>query len=280
MWTTEKKASNVHLVRIKYQTGTDWEQRVLLAADRHWDNPHSDLKMQKNHLDLAREFNAPVVDVGDLFCTMQGKYDRRHDKSNLRPEHQKDHYLDAVVDTAVEFFEPYADLFAVIGRGNHDEAIMRRHETDLIERLCKGLGRDVSGAWRGFVKFMFERESGGGRESKVLYYSHGSGGGGQVSRGVTKAPRRSVYLPDADIVTTGHIHESWLLEIPRFRITTGHQTKQDTQYHIQLPTYKQEYTDGKGWVDSVEMPPKPLGAWWLIFYRKDDQVRIKFERAE
>ena len=70
---------------------------------------------------------------------MQGKYDRRASKTDLRPIHQVDNYLDAVVNTAVDWFSPYADMFALVAEGNHESAIRRHHETDLIERFVTTL---------------------------------------------------------------------------------------------------------------------------------------------
>jgi hypothetical protein len=39
--------------------------------------------MEKRHLELARKRNAVIIDGGDLFCAMQGKYDPRSDKRDL-----------------------------------------------------------------------------------------------------------------------------------------------------------------------------------------------------
>ena len=123
----ERISPHVLDLTIEFKNRTDLDQWFLLSSDRHWDNPHSDRKLQKKHLEQAKERNAKILDFGDLFCVMQGKYDRRASKSNVRPEHQKDNYLDAVVNTAVDWFSPYADLFAMISEGNHESAIRRNH---------------------------------------------------------------------------------------------------------------------------------------------------------
>ena len=47
------------------------------------------------------------------------KYDPRSNKSDLKPEHKKGDYLDALVKTAADFYGPYADLFAVMVPENH-----------------------------------------------------------------------------------------------------------------------------------------------------------------
>ena len=63
---------NVHRVDIQSR-GKGWEQWFLLSSDRHHDNAHADQKLEKRHLDQARERAAGIIDVGDLFCGLQGK---------------------------------------------------------------------------------------------------------------------------------------------------------------------------------------------------------------
>ena len=39
---------------------------------------------------------------------------------------------------------------------------------------------------------------------------------------------------------------------------------QRTQYHVRLPTYKNEYKDGYGgWHIETGKPPKPIGGMWM-----------------
>lgn len=257
-----------------------WEQWLLLTADRHWDNPLSDWKMQKRHLDKAVARNALIVDAGDFFCLMQGKYDPRASKGQLRPEHQVEAYSDAVIDTAVEFFAPYARNFLVIGKGNHEVNFLKRHETDMTRRLVAGLNAAagseiVAGGVRGWVTMSFKTKGGKMSPGISLYWHHGYGGGGPVTKNVIQANRMSVYLPDADIVALGHVHEYWHLPIQRARLTRFGVEYQSSTDFIQLPTYKQEFfgTD-EGWHHDTGKPPKPIGAAWVrLFYEYDSVLR-------
>ena len=178
------KRINPQVLIIDHEYRSGFEQWYLLSSDRHWDNPHSDRKLQKTHLDLARKRNAKILDFGDLFCVMQGKYDRRASKTDLRAEHQVDNYLDAVVNTAVDWFSPYADMFALVAEGNHESAIRRHHETDLIERFVTTLnyknGTELTkGLYTGYVRFRFKKANGNSRLTPVtLNFTHGYGGGG------------------------------------------------------------------------------------------------------
>jgi len=112
---------------------------MLLLTDLHWDNPKCRLDLLKQDLEIAKANDYPVMVGGDFFCGMQGKYDPRSDKSSLRPEHQRMDYLDALVETAAEWFDPYKEQLTVLSLGNHETAIMKRHETCLIERLVERL---------------------------------------------------------------------------------------------------------------------------------------------
>ena len=81
----------------------------LLLSDVHWDNPHCDRALLKKHLDMAKVRGAGIMVFGDFFCAMQGKYDPRGAKGNIRPEHDVPNYLDALVDSAAEYLLPYRE---------------------------------------------------------------------------------------------------------------------------------------------------------------------------
>ncbi len=268
--TIEKTARTVLTVRLD-KIGKGWEQWFLLSSDRHWDNPKSDQAMQLRHLNQARERGAKILDFGDLFCAMQGKFDKRSCKSDLRPEHTRGDYLDSLVETAAKFFGPFAESFALIGRGNHETAILKNHETDLTERLVERLNATecsniAAGGFSGFVRFMFT-SNGTHQTSRVMAYHHGYGGDAPVTKGVIQTNRMAVYLPDADFVVTGHTHNEWQFPIPRLRISEAGVTFHDEQLHLKLPTYKEEFGDGfGGWHVERGAPPKPVGAVWLRFY--------------
>ena len=285
----ERNASNSITIHIPYKAKGGWEQWFLLSSDRHHDNPKTDQKLEKKHLDQALERNALIMDFGDLFCAMQGKYDPRGTKADIRPEHQCLNYFDALVDSSVEFYKPYAKNIVLLGKGNHETSILKRQEIDLNQRLIYGLNKEtgssiVSGGYSGWVQVRFRdsRKGGGtgGGETYNLWYHHGFGGGGPVTKGVIQANRRATFLPDAHIIVGGHIHEEWRVTYQRARLTVKGKPYQDEQMHVCLPTYKDEYQDGaNGWHIQQGRPPKPLGAAWLRFYYEytKGQKCIKYE---
>lgn len=277
-WAVEEISENVHVIRYKFRSG--FEEYVLLASDIHYDNPHCNRKLFKKHLDEARERNAPIIMPGDVLCLMQGKYDPRKTQSGLRKEHRVEDYLDAVIETTAKDFDPYKDLIALMGEGNHETSVRTRQGVDMIKRLARELGT-FKGGYRGWVRFIFEHEGGGHRQSKTMWYTHGSGGGGPVTKGVIKSNRAAAMVDGADIIVRGHIHEAWTLDAPKFALSSSHNPYHKSVLHIQCPTYKDEIESGaSGWANEKGFPPKPLGGWWLKFTSQSNIVRVTAERAD
>jgi UDP-2,3-diacylglucosamine pyrophosphatase LpxH len=265
-----------------------WEQWFLLISDVHWDNPHCIRRLLEKHLTQAQNRNAPVLSFGDFFCAMQGKFDKRASKDSIRPEHTGGNYLDLLVDTAADFWLRYlppakhADgtdaveteniPWLMLADGNHETSIRAKLETDLTQRLSKALGVHGMG-YSGFVMFVFK-----GRTTKTLFFHHGSGGGGPVTKGIIRSNRQAVFLPDADIVIGGHVHEQWLVTQPRVRVGLRGGWYLDSQYHLCSATYKQEFDLRGGFHVERGRPPKPLGGWWIrFFYDETQRNRIGVE---
>ncbi len=225
-WKAIKHNRNVFQIKVPLQEHqTAWEFWCLLTADRHWDSPDSDRTLQKFHLDQAKERGAAVLDLGDLYDAMAGRTDRRGSKGGLRAELKVDHYIDELGYRAADFFAPYAKNFVMIATGNHESAVNKFLEVNLIERLVTLLNAKTgstihNGGFSGFVVFSFEAHRNGRTRSTdvVLHYDHGYGGGGQVTRDMIQASRRAAYLPDPDIVCSGHVHESLTVPIARKRL--------------------------------------------------------------
>ena len=280
-----KISSKDNVLTVKFSgISSGWEQWFLLSADRHHDNIYCDRQLEKKHLDQAKERNAYILDFGDLFCAMQGKFDKRKSYDDIRPEDVGDDYFDRIVRHAAEFYAPYAKQFLLIGKGNHESKVLKHNSTclpsQLVDKLNYKYGGSVyNGGYGGWVEFKFVVNK-TKRKSLHLKYHHGAGGGGPVTKGVIQANRQGVYLPDADIVVNGHTHDSWVLPIARERLRAG-VIGRDLCWFVRTPGYKNEYNDGSGGF-AVEkwMPPKPLGATWLRFYyERNDLIRSECIQA-
>lgn len=258
-----RHTKNVHELKFDEQ-----EAEIAMLSDLHWDNPKCDRDQLKKHLDYCKKMNIPVVINGDFFCLMQGRGDNRRNKSDILPEHNNARYLDSIVDTAVEWFAPYADVIKVIGYGNHETGIIKYQETDILQRFVDLLNYKTGAS-------VYTSGYGGWIIAKLVHHKtttttvrikhfHGSGGGGVVTKGALNLTRALEMYENMDVFTMGHIHENSSRN--DVREVLSHNSKMGyyvDQRHIHLMltgTYKEEYGDGsKGWHVERGAPVKPTG---------------------
>jgi len=274
-WRISRTSESIITIDIDCERRKGWEQWVLLTSDRHIDSTKTDRKMQKEHLEQAKEKDAIVIDTGDLFDAMQGKHDKRGTKEDIKKEYVegKTSYFNQIIKDAHKFFKPYIKNLAILGTGNHETAITKHNETDLLDMLVSFLNESgskvIKGGYRQYIRFRFS-DSKRAVANVFMHYSHGSGKGAEVTKGIIKTNRRAVYLPDAHIVVGGHIHESWYLELVRSRIGRSKEYT-DEQIHVCIPTYKDEFTEqNSGFMHEKEQAPRPKGGWWIRFVFGDD----------
>ena len=262
--TIQQTSKGCYLVEMEADR-EGWSQDFLLSSDRHHDNSHADHRLEMLHLTEAVDRDAYILDIGDLHCAMQGKWDRRSDVSQCRPEQQEGRYLDSLIDCAADFYEPFAERWLFMSPGNHEGSILKHHETDLTQRLAERFRLKgspvVVGSYAGFIRFSVKYA--GRKMSRVMYYTHGNGGGGPMTHGVLNTRRRQSYLPDADIVWSGHTHDAWVVRLAKTSLTTAGNVRIDDVHHVSTPGYKDEFSPLSGWHIERGAPPKPTGAAWL-----------------
>ena len=263
-WSIEKTDDTVH--RMTIDMGVGGTSRYLyLLADLHWD--HSKTKQQALAATLkeAKDLGAPVMLVGDTFCAMQGKFDKRSSADAIRPEHATSDYYDKICRDAGAWFKPYASSIAMVSYGNHETEILKKHQTDLVQKFHHEL-RDhkspaVVGGYQGFIVLRFrwlERLA----VCRTLCYHHGYGGGGEVTRGLIDHSRtRGQY--NADIFVSGHIHR---LNSEFNVITSATQNgklEQRKQMFLRCSTFKDDSQDP--WHIGGGRAARPIGGWRIEF---------------
>jgi predicted phosphodiesterase len=248
----------------------DGQQDYLLISDIHWDNPKCDRALLKKHLDQAVKRNAKILINGDLFCIMQGLTDKRGTKGQVRPEHVGDDYFDLVVNSAMEFFKPYAHRILMVAEGNHESAVRRRGEFDILGRFVYGLnavtGSDIKyGSYTGWVVLKGTYANSNRATFKIKYH-HGFGGGGVVTKGVIQNQRMDAQTEGADCIWMGHVHEMYhILSVADTIVhhpKKGYSTEQRVRHHIRTSSYKNE-SSGSGYHEEKGRPAKPLGGYWM-----------------
>jgi len=279
--TVKKHAKNIHELNLIGK-----KVKIAMLSDIHWDNPKCDWNQLKKDLDYCKAKDISVMINGDMFCLMQGKGDRRGNKSDIRPEHNNAKYLDSIVETAVEWWSPYAHILTVIGYGNHETAIIKWQETDILQRFVDLLnyknGSNVySGGYGGWLIVRQHISENINTSFKIKYF-HGSGGGGVVTKGALNLTRALEMYEDFDVFTMGHIHENAARNDVRDTISYNSKLgyrQEHKQIHLMLTgTYKEEYGDGsKGWHVERGAPVKPTGGRILVFesdrFEKDGQKK-------
>lgn len=280
-------ASNIHELQLE---GT--RAQIAMLSDLHWDNPKCDWKLLKYDLDYCLKESIPIMINGDMFCLMQGRGDNRKNKSDIRPEHNNAMYLDSIVNTAVEFFAPYAHLLTVIGYGNHETAIIKFQETDILARFVQLLNIKCSsnvkvggyGGWFIINQTLRKHGKSATTSSTKIKYFHGSGGGGVVTKGALNLTRALEMYEDFDVFSMGHIHENAARNDVRDKIIQGMASYRHLQKKLHLMLtgcYKEEYGSGsKGWHVERGAPIKPIGGRILTidYKRKRENKQDYYER--
>jgi hypothetical protein len=260
-----KHEKNIHELRVE---GSSF--RMGMFSDIHWDNPKCDWSLLKHDLDYCLKNEIPIMFNGDTFCLMQGAYDPRKMKGDIRPEHNNARYFDSIIETAVDFFLPYANLMTIVGYGNHETSIIKRQETDVIQRFVtllnyKAGSNVMTGGYGGWliVNQLIKAKSNITQATKIKYF-HGSGGGGLVTKGALNLTRAMEMYEGYDVFTMGHIHENSARNDVRdsinFHPTKGYYFNHKQIHSMITGTYKEEYIDGLyGWHVERGAPMKPVG---------------------
>ena len=256
------------------------DRYFLFISDVHLDSVHCDRVKLKQHLDLALERNAIVFIFGDLLDLMQGKYDPRSNKADLNPKYNTARYIDEVIKDVVEFLTPYKSVLAFYSPGNHETSVEKRIEYGIVDKICYQLEMS-QGNYSGYIYcrfFSYLEES--TKVPLIIGYHHGYGGGGQVTRDSIQTARKAVYLPDANVVISGHTHDRWIIPITRNRISRYGESI-DQQWHLKTGTYQNAPIDFNGYAIEKGLAPKAgAGIWMKYTIGSDLKLSYNFQFAE
>jgi len=239
---------------------------ILLISDVHFDNPKCNRDLLFSHLNKAKKLGYKVAIFGDLFCMMQGKYDPRRSKKDILPEHNVANYIDAVIDDTIEKLKDYSDTIIFVSEGNHETAILKNLETDVLARFVDKFNERyktniVKGSYRGWFIVRLYTDTSENRKFTTyrIYYHHGYGGGGEMTKGILQHSRMNMHIEGADAILMGHVHEMYI-QIGQTEYFDSHSYKPKIReiYNIRTACYKEEFTEG-GFHIEKGRAPKPLG---------------------
>jgi hypothetical protein len=195
---------------------------------------------------------------------MNMRFDPRGSYDSLRTELKKMAYIDEVIKDCTSKLEPYKDVIKLIGQGNHETNITKRHGVDVIQRTVgilndKG-GQIVAGYYAGWVILKCDRQGKGGRRSFPLHYHHGYGGNAKRSKGVLNVDIDMKDYPQAKIIARGHTHQKWYHPVMRDVLTAQFQHSQETVHVVQTGSYKKK-DRSIGWEVEKGFSTPRLGGW-------------------
>jgi hypothetical protein len=270
---------------IKIEAKSSQKASFVLISDAHLDSKASDLKLFESDMARANEHGSVVLINGDLFDAMQGRYDPRRKPEDLKKDFRVSSYYDALVLWHSKTLQKYKNIPAlIIGKGNHETAVLKNSGTDLTERLVHDLRNNgvnaVSAGYWGYIRLMFQYEKGADSSNKVMYFHHGKTTHAEVTRGVIQTARQGVYIKDADLIHNGHTHDAYALPIKVERLNQKTlETDTEVQWYIRTPGYQLSAADTMdtfGFVPERNKAPKPRGCAIVNFhYAKGQGIEME-----
>ena len=252
----------------------DKEVDLFICSDVHYDSLKCDRKSFKAHLDYIKSINGKVLIVGDLFDVMGCYKDPRTKSQDIDPRYlvRDRSYLDVVLDDVYAFLKPYRDNILMISYGNHETAIMRHRDTDIIDRLVYLLNQDSTfttqkGSYSGWIYLKLYPQLGKSRKVATfrIAYHHGKGGNAKRSKGILYSQMDAMEYPDANLIVSGHDHNK-IYDPSNVRRRMAYQkaiyTYKDTVHWIKTGSYKQS-ADDFGWEVEKGFMPTRLGGWFV-----------------
>lgn len=222
----EGSSLEFHQFYIDYSTQKEFW--YFFCSDFHLEAPGTDLKLLKRELDNAQTQNARIFINGDVFNFLLPSDRKRYSKSEDKT--QRDDLLNVALQTATTFLQPYVDYIDIIGIGNHEKEVIRRHSVDLTAFLIETLNQSRSrslprirhGGYTGFIRLSYTVGGGGGKTYDI-FYNHGQGGSSEITKGLIDLNRYAGHT-DANLIWLGHKHTKWLGELDRITTVTAGNT--------------------------------------------------------
>lgn len=261
------------------------ELDLLICSDIHFDSLKCDHASFKAHLDTIKEKNGQIIIVGDMFDVMGCHKDPRSKAADINPKYLQRgrSYLDLVVEDTYEFLKPYKENILTITYGNHETAILKHRDTDILDRLVYLLNQHpgkqvIKGDYAGWVLINMVRKGSNDTRQFRIAYHHGKGGSAKRSKGILYSQMDAMEYPDAHMIVSGHDHNKLYDPSNVRRRIAGQKnmyTYNDTVHWLKTGSYKRS-SDSMGWEVEKGFHPKRLGGWFVKLTYTRQQVKRDF----
>ena len=220
--------------------------KLALFSDLHLDSPDCDIETLRKHLDFCKKEGRFILMGGDEFDAILHTDKKRYTPS--RGNDNRDDQINKKLEIAIGLLQPYADNILFIGRGNHEESILKYSGVDMIDLLVKELnhwkknGQIVKGNYQNFVRFNWVKSFNGPSMKSVqhydIYQNHGAGAASNVTKGMIDF-NRIVTGTMADLIWIGHKHNSVMdYSVPIMYADQYGEIKLKNRQCIQTPSYQ------------------------------------------
>lgn len=213
--------------------------KLGLFSDVHFDSPDCDRETLKKHLDFCLKDGRYILINGDWFDAIILS-DRKRSVPHLIEN--TDNQLNKKLEESYEFLKPYQKNLLFMGRGNHEESIIKYNGIDLLQMLTTmlNMGQEhkvLYGNYANFLRFTFKKKD--RKEFNYdMYVHHGSGGNAPVTKGIIDWSRIGKSV-NADLIWLGHRHNAIIdASDPVLSIQPNGEILLKNRQCIQTPSYQ------------------------------------------
>lgn len=220
--------------------------KLALFSDTHIDDPYAQRDLLKKHFDFCVKDGRYILIGGDLFdAILLG------DKKRAVPHllENTDAQLNKKLNDAYEFLKPYQKNILFMGRGNHEESVIKYNGLDVLQMLATmlNMGQEhkiLVGNYANFLRFTFKKPSDRREYHYDIFQHHGLGGNAPVTKGIIDWNRLGKSV-NADLIWTGHRHNALIdASDPVLSIQPNGEVILKNRQCIQTPSYKAGKTIG------------------------------------
>lgn len=217
--------------------------KLALFSDIHFDSPDCDRETLKKHLDFCLQDGRYILFGGDLFDAILMKDVKRAVPHLIE---NTDAQLNKKLEEIYEFLKPYQKQILFMGRGNHEESVMKFNGLDVLQMLATmlNMGQEhkiLVGNYANFLRFTAKDTTG-----KVCFYDifqhHGAGGAAPATKGMLDFGALAKGV-NTDLLWIGHKHHSLIdYSTPIMSINTQGDIVLKNRQCIQTPSYQKGRT--------------------------------------
>ena len=218
--------------------------KLALFSDIHFDSPDCDRETLKKHLDFCLKDNRYILFNGDTFdAILLG------DRKRATAHHitNTDNQLNVKLNEMYEFLKPYQQNILFMGRGNHEESVMKYNGLDILEMLTTmlNMGQEhkiLYGNYANFLRFTFKEKSNRREYHYDIYAHHGAGGSAPATKGMLDFGALAKGI-NADLIWLGHKHNALIdYSAPVMHIDKNGDVILKNRQCIETPSYQKGRT--------------------------------------